>query len=418
MTYSSTTQLSTIQDHLREQALDGWLLYDFRGQNPIALHVAGLERSGTRRWFLWIPTAGTPRWLIHAIEGNTFANVNPNIAGEQRRYVGWRDLNDMLPTLVGADHADRPLCIAMEYSPSGAIPYVSKIDAGIKELVEESTGAEIVSSADLVQYVQAILSPEQVASHQRAAAHCLRIKDEAFAYIADALRANRAITDYDVQQFIVQQFVAVNLDPDHDPIVAVNAAAADPHYSPSGTTRCPIQLGDMVLIDLWARERNSPHDCFADMTWTAYCGSEVPPNVKAVFDVVARSRDVAVNVMQDRLQAGKPVHGYEVDQLAREVIEDAGFGDYVLHRTGHSLGPAVHFTGVNLDDLETQDRRSLVPGVMVTVEPGIYMPDFDFDDSGAAKGLGIRSEVNVYVHENSVAVTTLPLQTAVIALLA
>ena len=177
-------------------------------------------------------------------------------------------------------------------------------------------------------------------------------------------------------------------------------------------------MGDMVLIDLWARERNSPLDCFADMTWTAYCGREVPPKVKAVFDVVALARDTAVNVMQEHLQAGSPLHGYAVDQLSREVIADAGFGDYILHRTGHSLGPAVHYNGVNLDDLETQDRRRLVPGVMVTVEPGIYMPDFDFDDSGTAKGLGIRSEVNVYIHENSVEVTTLPLQTEVIALLA
>ena len=325
MTHSSTTQLSTIQDHLRQQGLDGWLLYDFRGQNPIALHAAGLERSGSRRWFLWIPREGAPRWLIHAIEGNTFANVYPDIAGEERRYIGWRDLNEMLPALIGADQANRALRIAMEYSPNGAIPYVSKVDAGIKELVEASTGADIVSSADLVQYVQAILSPDQIASHQRAAAHCLRIKDEAFALIGTALRINRAITDYDVQQFIVDQFTAVNLDPDHDPIVAVNAAAADPHYAPSSTNNSPICIGDMVLIDLWARERNSPNDCFADITWTAYCGREVPPKVKAVFDVVALARDAAVNVMQQRLQVGETIHGYEVDQLSRAVIADAGF---------------------------------------------------------------------------------------------
>ena len=220
--------LSTIQEHLQNQGLDGWLLYDFRGQNPIALHVAGLARSGSRRWFLWVPASGDARWLIHAIESSTFTNVNPHIGGEQQRYVGWRDLSEMLPKLIGADQVDRPLRIAMEYSPNGAIPYVSKVDAGMKELVESATGAEIISSADLVQYVQAILSPEQLASHQRAAVNCMRIKDEAFAFIGDALRAHRAITDYDVQQFILEKFAAINYDPDHEPLVAVNASAADP----------------------------------------------------------------------------------------------------------------------------------------------------------------------------------------------
>lgn len=418
MTNVNTPELTAIQQHLTTSGLDGWLLYDFRGTNPIALHVAGLASSGTRRWFLWIPAAGTPRWLIHAIEGHTFRRVGADMQGEQRRYISWRDLVTMLPALIGADAADRPLRIAMEYSPHAAIPYVSKLDAGTKELIEACTGAEIVSSADLVQQVQAVLSNAQLASHRRAAEHCLRIKDEAFAFIANALRSARNITDYDVQQFIMAQFAAANLDPDHPPIVAVNASAAVPHYAPSSGNNHPIRRGDMVLIDLWSRERNGSQDCFADLTWTAYCGSEVPATVQAVFNVVALARNAAVDLMQKRIAAGEPVYGYEVDQVAREVIIHAGFGDYLLHRTGHSLGPAVHFNGVNLDDTEIQDRRSLIPGVMVTVEPGIYMPELDFDESGEAKGLGIRSEVNVFIHNDRAEVTTLPLQTEVIPLLA
>jgi len=407
--------LTKVQDYLRDNQIDGWLLYDFRGQNPIALHVAGLAGSGSRRWFLWIPAAGAPAWLIHAIETSTFRETDPALGDDKRIYVGWRDLEQRLPAMIGAAQG-RQLRIAMEYSPRGDIPYVSKLDAGMKEFVESATGAEIVSSADLVQFTQATLTAAQEASHRRAAAHCLAVKDEAFALIADRLRNSEAIGEYDVQQFIMDRFAALDLDPDHAPIVAVNANAANPHYAPSESDSRAIHAGDMVLIDLWARERNSPHDCFADITWTAYCGAEPPQKARRVFAIAAAARDAAIAFIEERFTADEPVYGYEVDDACRAVIEEAGFGEHFFHRTGHSLGSEVHFTGVNIDNLETKDRRRLIPGVMFTIEPGIYLPDYDFDGSPAAKGLGIRSEVNCFVHEGGVEVTTLPLQTEIVAL--
>jgi Xaa-Pro dipeptidase len=408
--------LHDIQIYLQAHQLDGWLLYDFRGTNPVALHVAGLTTSGSRRWFLWIPAAGDPRWLIHAIEGSTFRSVRAEVAGEMDRYAGWRELESKLATLVQTPHGPARR-IALEYSPQNAIPYVSWVDAGTKEMIERVTGAEIVSSADLVQIAQAVLDDAQIASHRRAAAVCLAAKDAAFDFIRTKLAAGETTTEYAVQQFITDFFVARRMDYDHPAIVAVNAHAADPHYAPTAEQHAPIRPGDMVLIDLWARETNAPHDCFADLTWVGYCGAEAPAKAREVFAVVAAGRDAAVRLMQERLSNGATVHGYEVDDACRNVIEAAGYGDAFFHRTGHSLGVKVHYNGVNIDNYETQDRRSLMPGVLFTIEPGVYLPTCDFDGSGRNLGLGIRSEINCLATATGLDVTTLPLQTEIVTLM-
>jgi Xaa-Pro aminopeptidase len=408
--------LSTVQTYLRTNGIDGWLLYDFRGLNPIALHVAGLTRSGSRRWFLWIPAEGHPVWLIHAIESSTFTRIDPALAGEIRQYVGWRQLEEMIAGLVRTPSGPATR-IAMEYSPDNAIPYVAYVDAGTKELVERATRAEIVSSADLVQLVQAVLSQEQIASHRRAAVYCLAAKDTAFAMIRACLATGTPVTEHEVQQAIVDYFEAHDMDCDHPPIVAVNAHAANPHYAPSAAEPTEIRPGDMVLIDLWARERRSPQDCYADITWVAYAGSEVPSAARHLFDVLAMARDAAVTFCNEHLGAGNPVHGYEVDDVCREIIAGAGYGDAFFHRTGHSLGVTGHYNGVNIDNLETRDRRSLIPHVMFTIEPGIYLPDFNFDDSSTPKGIGLRTEINCLVLPERVEVTTLPLQKEITTLM-
>ncbi len=416
-------KLETIRTYLRHNGMAGWLLYDFRGQNPIAASVAGLQSTGTRRWFLWIPADGEPQWLVHAIEQATFGSVCSEMAGPLHLYVGWREMEEKLRGLMQGD-ASR--VVAMEYSPRGAIPYASNVDAGTLEMVRDVTGATVVSSADLVQLVQAVLSPEQMASHRRAAAHALAAKDAAFAFVGAALRGGREISEYDVQQLIVERFQAADLVWDHDPIVAVNGNAAVPHYAPTAQDHSPIRRGDALLIDLWAKEKNRADDCYADITWTAYCGAEPPAALRRVFAVVAQARDTAIATIQQALDAGagslrRPteaatVHGYEVDDAARAVIEEAGFGEGILHRSGHSLGPTVHWNGVNIDNVETQDRRGLIPGIMFTIEPGIYLPQLDFDGSGQAKGLGVRSEVNCIVHDGRLEVTTLPFQKEIVRL--
>jgi Xaa-Pro dipeptidase len=407
-------KLEKIQNYLQANHLDGWLLYDFRGQNSIALQVAGIRNSGTRRWFLWIPAEGRPAWLIHAIERATFSQTDPELDGNRHIYISWQQLAEVLPTFIGAKDK-RSMRIAMEYSPLGAVPYVSKVDAGTLELVTEVTGAEVVSSADLVQLVQAVLTPEQMASHRRAMKVCQEAKDAAFAFVADRLRQDQPLTEYDVQNFIMECFTEADLDPDHPPIVAVNANAAVPHYGPTAEHHSPIRRGDMLLIDLWAKER-SEGACFADISWTAYCGESVPAQVTEVFMAVAAARDTAVEMISQSIQARRTIHGYQIDDAARDVIKEAGYAEGILHRTGHSLGPMIHWNGVNIDNVETQDRRRLIPGIMFTIEPGIYLPDLNWDDSAQAKGLGIRSEINCIVHEDRLEITA-PIQKEVVALL-
>lgn len=408
--------LSAIQNYLTEQKIDGWLVYSFRNQNPIARSVSGLAASGSRRWFCWIPAQGTPRWLVHAIETHMFVDLPSEMAGEMTRYVGWEEMEAKLPQLIGTT-TGRPLRIAMEYSPRNALPYVSTVDAGVIELVRETTGAEIVSSGDLVQQMTAVLSAEQIAGHRRSAAGCLAVKDAAFAFIGQRLRDGQDVTEFDVQCYINEELERIGLQTGVTSLCSVNANAADPHYISSAAHHSPIHKGDAVLIDMWSRETNSPDDSFADITWTAYCGAEVPPKMRQVFEVVAAARDATVRHIQARLDAGQPAYGYMADDAARKVIIDAGYGEFILHRTGHSLGPTGHWIGANIDNLETQDRRQLIPNLMFTVEPGIYIPDFNFDDNPQAKGLGIRSEINCLMHADRVEVTTLPLQTEVIPIL-
>lgn len=405
-----------LQDYMLANQIDGWLLYDFRGINPIAMHVAGLQNSGSRRWFLWLPAVGEPRWLIHAIEASTFRHVAADMEGDRQIYVSWRELAQRLPDLIGVRDG-RHLRIAMEYSPGNAIPYVSRIDAGTKELVEQATGAEIISSADLVQLAQAVLTETQLESHRRAATVCLGAKDAAFDLIRSRMRSGESVSEMQVQRLILDYFDTHKMDSDHAPIVAVNGHAADPHYAPSEATQTIIKPGDIVLIDLWAREANDPLACFGDITWTGYCGDNPPQLAREIFAAIVRGRDEAVEFVQERLGVGDEVFGYEVDDACRAEIARAGYADRFIHRTGHSLGTTGHFNGVNIDNLETQDRRSLIPGVMFTIEPGIYLPNADFDGSGQNKGIGVRTEINCIVHNSQIEVTTLPLQIELLTLL-
>jgi Xaa-Pro dipeptidase len=391
-------RLSEIQSAIRSEGLDGWLLYDFRGLNPIALRVAGVpaDRLLTRRWACFVPAQGDPRWLFHSIEIGGFRDLAPEAA----TYISWADWREALRTLVGG--ASR---VAMEVSPGCAIPYVSRVDAGTVDLVR-SLGVEVVSSADLVQVADAVWSSWQLASHCRGAAAVLEVKDAAFAHVQERLTAGKPVTEVGVQDFIMAQFAARGMVTDDPPIVAVNAHAADPHYGPRRDADTPICPGDLLLIDQFARE-DAPDAIYADITWMAFLGNEAPARIRQVFETVRAARDAAVAFARDRIRAGQPVYGYEVDDASRGVIMKAGFGPFFTHRTGHSIGTSVHYNGVNIDNLETQDRRRLIPGVGFTIEPGIYLPE---------EGIGVRLEINCYVGEHDVEVTTLPLQDEIVLL--
>jgi len=390
-------RLSEIQAAIRAEGLAGWLLYEFRGLNPIALDVLGIPaaRSGSRRWACFIPAQGEPRWLVHAIELGGWQSVVPDAMS----YVSWADWREGLRTILGG--AQR---VAMEVSPGAAIPYVSRVDAGTVDLVR-SLGVEVATSADLVQVAQAVWTPEQLASHRWACAGLLAVKDATFAHVREGLAAGAAVTELGVLAFMTGQFQQRGLA-GAGAIAAVNGHAANPHYFPQPDTDTPVRRGDLLLIDLWAKS-SQPDAIYGDITWTAFMGTEPSARIRTVFEVVRQARDAAVTFIHQRLQAGQPVCGYEVDDVSRKIITDAGFGPYFIHRTGHSIGTSGHGNGVNLDNLETQDRRRLIPGVGFSVEPGIYLP---------AEGIGVRLEIDCYVGENDVEVTTLPLQNEIVLL--
>jgi Xaa-Pro dipeptidase len=392
-------RIQDIQQALRETpGLDGWLFYDFRGSDPLAYRVLKLDptRHVTRRWFYWVPAQGSPVKLIHKIE----PHVLDELPGEAMQYMSWQSLGACLSRVLG--QAKRA---AMQYSPMNAIPYISRVDAGTIEQIR-GHGVEIVTSADLVQRFEAVWDDRQLASHREAAEHLRRIVDEAFRQVGDAIRAKRTITEYDLQQFILSRFNAYGLVTSSAPIAAVNAHSADPHYGPSASGSAAIAEGDLVLIDLWAK-RPEPGSVYADITWTGYVGPQVPAKHSEVFAVVREARDAAVDFVKERVAAGEFPCGWEVDEISRNVIRNAGYGDKFLHRTGHSIGEEVHGNGANIDNLETQDKRRLLPHTCFSIEPGIYL----------AGQFGIRSELDVYLSDREAVVYGQPLQQEIVPIL-
>lgn len=367
--------------------MDGWLLYDFRGSNPIARSLIGFDPSqiGTRRWFYFIPATGEPVGVVHAIETQALRSA----PGGRVVYRSWQELRARLGEILGGRAR-----VAMEYSPGAAIPYVGRVDAGTVELVR-SCGVEVVTSADLVQAFEARWTPAQKVLHDQAARDTLRAKDEAFALIAERIAAGNLIRESEVQAFIQARFEARGLVTHHPCIVAVNDHASDPHFeTAAGPDDREIRRGDLVLIDLWAKVAADPRAVYYDATWMAYCGKDVPPRIREVWEVVRDARDAAIAFVTEAVAARRTIHGYEVDDVSRGVIESRGFGPYFLHRTGHSIGYEVHGNGANIDNLETQDSRRILSGTCFSIEPGVYLPEF-----------GVRSEIDMYVGETAAEVT-------------
>jgi Xaa-Pro aminopeptidase len=387
--------LSAIQQALREAGLDGWLLYDFHGSNPIARRVAGLDGSAkltTRRWYYLVPASGMPRALVHGIERHSLAHL----PGERRIYAGRAELDAGLDSLMQGMRR-----VAMEYSPACAIPYVSRVDAGTVERLR-SRGAEVVSSGDLVQRFEAVWDDAALASHRAASEHLYGIKDRAFELIRDRVTGG-SLTEYAVQQVMAEWFADAGLVTDCPPVVAAQESSGNPHYLPTAADHRPIRPGQVVLLDLWGK-LDRPGAVYADITWVGFTGSDVPGQAAALFGVAREARDAAVALVTERVGAGRPISGWEVDRAARGVIDAAGYGDRFMHRTGHSLGQEVHGNGVHMDDYETHDERRLISGTGFTIEPGIYLDDF-----------GVRTEINLYVDGAEAAVTG-PRQTEIVPL--
>ena len=388
------------QNAIRQFCLDGWLLFDFRGINPIAKALIDLPHPTTRKWFCLIPPDGEPLWLVPRLERSFFAGV----CGTIFDYASRQEMVDGLRQLLAGMKR-----VAIEYSPNGELPTVSFMDAGTFELLK-SFGLELVSSADLVHWVLGRVDEDGLRLHRQAAEKLLCLKDEAFAFIVDALVKGQTVTEWQVQQFLVDRMKEEGLTSSYPPIVAAMGNSANPHYFPTKEQCSPIGWGDFVLLDIFAKVANEPKAVYADITWCGYTGTTVPPRFNEQFAIVKEARDEALEFLRERIERGEPVRGCDVDAVARKVIAEHGRAKDFIHRTGHSLGTEVHGWGVNLDDYETKDTRLIVPGTLVTIEPGIYGPE-----------IGTRTEINVAVlsgtGDGKVEVTTLPLQDEILPLL-
>jgi len=387
--------IETLQKALQQDKLDGWLFYSFRGSDPIAENILRLDSAKftTRRWFYFVPAKGTPQKIVHAIETGTL----DRLPGDKHVYLPWQQLHEHLRAVLRGVKR-----LAMQYSPMNTIPYISRVDAGTIELVR-SCGVDIVSSADLVQVFEAVWSDEQLQSHLDAAKHMREIVDEIIKEVRRRVRENATINEVGIQDFILAEFERRNLTAGHPPIVAINAHSADPHYAPNAADNLPMKQGDFLLVDMWSKQK-LPHAVYDDITWTFFIGESVPAEHEQIFSVVRDGRDAAIKAVQKRYAGGEVLYGWQIDDEARRSITQAGYGQYFIHRTGHSIHEEVHGNGANIDNLETQDGRRLMARTCFSIEPGVYL-----------KGkFGVRSEINMYLSEKEAIVTGEPVQTEVI----
>lgn len=376
--------LPEVQHALADAGLDGWLLYDFRGFNPIAASLMRLEGMTSRRAFAFIPARGTPVALTHAIEQGPWRHWPAEWSKEI--YSSWKSLESTLAKHIAGKR------IAMEYSAGDAVPYLDRVPAGVLEMVR-ATGATVVSSGELVSRFYAVWTADDIASHQRAAEAIAAIAQDAMRLAGDRARTETPMAEHELMAWIQQRFQRAGLVTDHGPNVSVGANAANPHYEPSPAAPQPIRDGDILLIDLWAHEPNG--GVWADQTWMASLGAPSAEELE-IWNAVRDARDAAIALVVERTRLGEPVRGAEVDDAARKVIEDRGYGQYFTHRTGHSIDPReLHGSGPHLDNLETREERFLVPGVGFSIEPGIYIPG----------KIGMRTEINVYITPGEAVVT-------------
>ena len=388
-----------IQNALKDEEIDGWLFYNFRESNIFASRILKLPShlAQSRRYFYFIPVSGEPIKIVHNIEQ---WNLD-HLPGEKLIYLTYQSLQGAL-----AKALSNLKVIAMEYSPKNSIPYISKVDGGTIESIRE-LGKEIVTSANLIQFFEARWDEEQATDNVETAKDLRAIVDLTFSFIRNQILSNLTLTEYDVQQFMKSEFTKRGMKTDSDPNCSVNENSANPHYEPTKEINSPMKKGDFVLLDLWAK-RDKPRSVYSDITWVGYIGDSVPDEYRRIFRIVATSRDTAVIAVRNAFSKNEPIYGFQVDDAARKVIVDAGYGEYFVHRTGHSIGEEVHGNVANMDNLETHDERRIIPQTSFSIEPGIYLPG----------KFGIRSEINVYITPNeNVVVTGLPIQQEVVPIL-
>jgi Xaa-Pro aminopeptidase len=377
-------ELAAIQSALRDRNIDAWLFYDHHHRDPIAYRVLGLPKDSmvSRRWFYLVPAEGDPIKLVHKIEPGHL----DTLPGIKRLYAGWQELFAQVKLML-SNHRD----IAMQYSPNNLVFYVSLVDGGTIDLIR-GLGKNVISSGDLVAQFEATWTEEQVQSHYAAGDAIDAITAAAFQEVGHRVR-HGGISERQLQDWFLEAFRRENIETEDPPIVAVNAHAGNPHFETRAADPTPITDGSLLLLDVWGK-KNTPNAVYYDITWVGFVGKAPSEKIREVFEIVRGARDVGIKTVQDAVAAFRPIAGWEVDRAVRGHIKKAGYGDYFIHRTGHSIGMEVHANGANMDDLEIHDERQILPNSCFSIEPGIYLPEF-----------GVRSEINMLVRQNAAEVT-------------
>jgi Xaa-Pro aminopeptidase len=376
--------LNAIQSALAERGIDAWLFYDHHHRDPVAYRILGLpaDLHVTRRWYYLIPAKGEPQKLVHRIE----AKHLDRLSGNKNVYSTWQEHQSALQAML-APHQK----VAMQYSPNNLVFIISLVDAGTIELIR-SFGKTVVSSADLVSRFEAALNDAQIQSHFAARDKVDVIMESAWKEVGRRC-ANGSTDEHAIQNFIVEAFTREGLITDSPPVVGVNANSSNPHYSPTKESSQPIRKGDFVLIDMWAK-LDKPDSVFYDITWTGVVGRAPSEREQQIFRTARDARDRGFATVREAYEKKRRIQGWEVDAATRAHIDGAGFGQYFIHRTGHSIGTEVHANGANMDSVEVKDEREIIPNSLFSIEPGIYLPEF-----------GVRTEYNVMIHNLKAEIT-------------
>ena len=388
--------LSEIQNKINALGADAWIIVDYENQNPTLVRLLG-NKMLTRKIFLVIPKQEKPYLIVHKIDTVYLHDVEDRF--DLRIYQTWQE---MLALEKSSFQTYKQ--VLMDVSENGLLPRISLADHGSVSYVE-SLGIDVLSSGDLQQYMTSVLSEKSLQSQLEACKTCLKIKDEAFRLIALKIHQDGVADELDIQRYIARRFDEEGMVYDEPPLVAIGPNASDPHYTPTEEAHSLIHQGDLVLIDMWAKYKE-PGSVYADITWMGYVGTEVPDIYKERFSIVKGARDAAISFLKQTLPL-RPVHAYEADDAARKYISDHGYGQYFLHRLGHSIADGIspHGPGANLDNYESHDARLLLEGTSFSDEPGIYAPDF-----------GVRSETDLHIHNGELVVAG-GLQEEVIAIM-
>lgn len=384
---------------IAKEKANAWVMVDYENKNPTVAELL-CHKMLTRKVILVIPVSGKPFVICHTID--TVFLRSPEIAEhfDLKVYRTWQEMLALEKEWIAPYRT-----ILMDLSENGTLMRVSLADFGSVDYLR-SLGLHILSSMNVMQELTAVMSPRGYALQQDACRKALLIKDEAFRKIKGDVQVNGVSDEYEIQQFICRRFHEEGMVYDDDPIVAIGTNANDPHYGPTKDVHSPIHEGDLVLIDMWAKD-DDPEGVYADITWMGFVGKVVPEIYEKRFEIAKAARDGVIAFLTEQIPL-RPVHAYEADDVARDIITKAGYGEYFLHRVGHNIAADVspHGPGANLDDYETHDDRLLIEGTSFSDEPGIYAPDF-----------GVRSETDLHV-ENGKLVVVGGLQDKVIPILA